>query len=292
MRGEIFHYDDSQGFGFITGEDGKQYTCGREDFRQPMVKTKGVAVEFQASGSQAKFVRAPQPPAGAAAMPPATATTHARPAEEPTLLDPVPVDNLSPPQTPTPAAAPVPPSPPATQARAAPAPPPVTLPAGAPPSVNPYPPPYDPSGGTDIWSYFWRGMTANYVNFSGRARRKEYWGFVLFSSLAFVALLFIGLAIDLSSNSFSWNDPTIIFTWALPCLWILATILPGISITVRRQHDIGISGWFYLLVFIPSVGGLIILVFSLIPSQRHDNKWGPVPHGVLWTPYYAPPAAA
>ena len=49
---------------------------------------------------------------------------------------------------------------------------------------------------------------------------------------------------------------------------------------MRRQHDIGLSGWFYLLILIPYVGGLIIFVFTLIPSQKHDNKWGPVPYGV------------
>ena len=66
----------------------------------------------------------------------------------------------------------------------------------------------------------------------------------------------------------------------LGCLFLLATFLPGLALVVRRQHDIGLSGWFYLLVLIPYVGGLIVFVFTLIPSQKHDNKWGPVPYGV------------
>ena len=43
----------------------------------------------------------------------------------------------------------------------------------------------------------------------------------------------------------------------------------------------GLSGWFYLLVFIPTVGALIVLVFTLIPSQARENRWGPVPAGAL-----------
>ena len=51
--------------------------------------------------------------------------------------------------------------------------------------------------------------------------------------------------------------------------------------TVRRIHDIGLSGWFILLGLIPTVGNLIILVFALIPSQGKANRWGEVPPGAL-----------
>ena len=63
-------------------------------------------------------------------------------------------------------------------------------------------------------------------------------------------------------------------------LFFLATFIPSLAITVRRIHDIGLSGWFYLLILIPYIGGLIILVFTLVPSQKNDNKWGPVPEGI------------
>ena len=71
---------------------------------------------------------------------------------------------------------------------------------------------------------------------------------------------------------------------ALTCLFVLATLVPGIAMTVRRQHDIGLSGWFFLLIFVPYLGNLIIFVFSLIPSQKHENRWGPVPAGVTVPP--------
>ena len=76
------------------------------------------------------------------------------------------------------------------------------------------------------------------------------------------------------------DPPRMIATMVLPGLFVLATIVPGVAITVRRIHDIGLTGWLYLLILVPSVGGLIIFVFSLIPSQKHENKWGPVPDGI------------
>ncbi len=287
MRGEILHYDETQGFGFITGSDGQQYACAREDFRQPFPKIRGAAVEFQPSQGQARLIRAaqeaqeaalaapmPVPPRPSAAVAPSPSV-----AGEPTLLDPVAA-------TPQPAAAPA----------AAPAPW-TPAPAVAAPARRPAPLaertayPAAPND-TGLWHYFWRSLTTCYVGFEGRARRKEYWGFVLFSTIVFTALIALGLLLDFSAGNVNWNNPTIIFSWALPGLWFLATILPGIAVTIRRQHDIGISGWFYLLVLLPSVGGLIILVFALIPSQRHDNKWGPVPTGVFVPPsYYAEPFA-
>ncbi len=133
---------------------------------------------------------------------------------------------------------------------------------------------------TGLWSYFIRGLTANYATFRGRARRKEYWGFYLFWLLATALLAFAGAVVDTLLGNMDMDPPRMIATMALPGLFVLATIVPGVAITVRRIHDIGLSGWFYLLIFVPSVGGLIIFVFSLIPSQKYENKWGPVPEGV------------
>jgi uncharacterized membrane protein YhaH (DUF805 family) len=74
-------------------------------------------------------------------------------------------------------------------------------------------------------------------------------------------------------------DDTPVATIGLPVLLFLATIVPALAVTIRRLHDIGLSGWFYLVVFIPSVGSLIILVMTLMPSQKHENRWGPAPEG-------------
>lgn len=134
--------------------------------------------------------------------------------------------------------------------------------------------------GTGMWSYFTRALSANYANFRGRARRKEYWSFVLFWWLAAGAIILIGLLLDSAVGNLDYYDEPPVITIILAGIFFLGTILPGLALCIRRQHDIGLSGWFYLLFLVPYVGSLIIFVFSLIPSQKHDNKWGPVPPGV------------
>jgi uncharacterized membrane protein YhaH (DUF805 family)/cold shock CspA family protein len=133
---------------------------------------------------------------------------------------------------------------------------------------------------TSLWSYFVRTITSNYANFTGRARRKEYWGFVLFWSIMAVLIIVGAVAIDGALGNLKPGNAVPAITVAALGILVLGSIIPHVAVTVRRQHDIGISGWFYLLIFIPYVGNLIILVFTLIPSQANDNKWGPIPYGV------------
>ena len=91
-----------------------------------------------------------------------------------------------------------------------------------------------------------------YVGFTGRARRSEYWWF---------ALLNVIVGIIPIVNIF----------------WGLATFLPGLALTVRRLHDTGKSGWFVLLNLIPLVGSIIVLVWLCQDSTRSANKYGPSP---------------
>jgi uncharacterized membrane protein YhaH (DUF805 family) len=135
-----------------------------------------------------------------------------------------------------------------------------------------------PAASEGLFSYFRRATFANYRNFRGRARRKEYWSFVLFSTmlaaLAALAGFFLGQALGFDEA----NEPTVT-SLALGIVTLLL-FLPSLAVAVRRQHDIGLSGWFLLIWLIPTIGALVVLVFSLIPSQRHDNKWGPIPEGI------------
>lgn len=234
MRGDVLHYDETQGFGFIAGADGNRYTFAREDLRHMATVSKGAQVEFQPSGGQAREVFAIQAPlAASSASAPVRAATPQHFGRF------------------------------ATEAA---------------------------SSSTGLWGYFRRGLTENYVNFRSRARRKEYWGFYLFWAISAVALSTVGFGIDglLGNLDAGLEEPVAGF--ALPGLFVLATLLPGIAMTVRRIHDLGLSGWFCLLMLLPYVGGLITLVFSLLPSQKHDNKWGPVPAGVRVPPPYVPAA--
>lgn len=255
MRGEVLHYDEVQGFGFIEGADGNRYGFAREDMRQAMAVGKGTQVEFTPSGGQAQDVFPIHAPVARSA-------------------GPIPQPGRSVPQFGRRGVAE---SQPAQPSQAA-------------PRAPRYEPEYSDAAygepSTGLWSYFWQSITTNYVNFRGRARRKEYWAFVLFMILGGMALGgVIGIVAAVSGQE---RDSLPMMTIVLVGIFCVAMILPSIAVTVRRIHDLGLSGWFYLLILIPYVGGIILFVFTLLPSQKHDNKWGPVPAGVRVPAPYAP----
>jgi len=130
MRGDVLHYDNEQGFGFINGADGKRYAFGRGDLRRLVPVTKGTPVEFQVDGTDAREIFVVN------GVKPATPSQFGRDAV-------------------------------AAEAK-----------------------------GAGLWSYFTRGLTANYANFRGRARRKEYWGHVLFYIIAAAVIGAVGLFLD------------------------------------------------------------------------------------------------
>ena len=119
----------------------------------------------------------------------------------------------------------------------------------------------------------------NYANFSGRARRREFWMFTLIHSLIGGALYLLFI---LTSGIFSKDTPSMspvgIIFLVLLSIYGLATLVPTIAVTVRRLHDAGFSGWLYLL----SVVGLsiVVLVLTILDSKPGSNKWGPNPKGV------------
>ncbi len=147
------------------------------------------------------------------------------------------------------------------------------------PGAASLPIPSEPGPGLGLFAYF-RKCLAHYADFRGRARRKEYWGFTLFVVVCLVIVGLLGLAADGALGNLDRQSGPAVTLILMGLVW-LAVLIPSLAVTVRRQHDIGISGWFILLVLIPSIGGLIILVFALIPTEKHPNKWGPVPAGLL-----------
>jgi len=102
---------------------------------------------------------------------------------------------------------------------------------------------------------------ANYVNFSDRASRSEYWYFLLFYNIG----VFAGVAID------TWIIGLPIIAWT----FILATILPLLSVSVRRLHDLDRSGWWVLLDLVPLVGWIILLVWFCTKGTDGPNRFGP-----------------
>jgi uncharacterized membrane protein YhaH (DUF805 family) len=93
-----------------------------------------------------------------------------------------------------------------------------------------------------------------FADFSGRARRSEYWWFVLAIVVANIVASFVHL-------------------W-LGHIVSLAALIPGIAATTRRLHDIGKSGWWQLVYFIPLIGLLLMIYWGVQPSQQASNEWG------------------
>lgn len=101
---------------------------------------------------------------------------------------------------------------------------------------------------------------------TGRARRAEYWQFVLFDAIAAVVCFVIDLAI---------GSPI------LYALYAIATLLPSLAVGVRRLHDTDRSGWWLLISVIPLVGAIVLLVFMCLEGTRGENKYGADPKGAV-----------
>ena len=122
-----------------------------------------------------------------------------------------------------------------------------------------------------------RAFIDNYAKFDGRARRSEYWYFTLFNIIITVPL--ITLFVVLSDSGGTSEIVSLIFV-ALLGLIVLALFIPSIAVAVRRLHDTGRSGWWYIIGMIPVVsyvGSIVLLVFYCTDSQPGRNKWGPNP---------------
>ena len=142
--------------------------------------------------------------------------------------------------------------------------------------------------------WFKKVVFENYANFSGRARRKEYWMFMLFYVIFSLVLGLISGLLGVVGS-------------LLMVVWSLGLFIPTLAVTIRRFHDSGKSGWWYLASFAPIVplslfaymsltetsGGtmmgawvllvisivicLIPLIFLFLNSEPGANQWGPNP---------------
>ena len=125
-----------------------------------------------------------------------------------------------------------------------------------------------------------------YADFSGRSRRKEYWMYFLLYYLVFIilfVLLFAGIPwpefddAGVVVNEAATPGPLVWIAGGLMVLFALGTIVPSIAVTVRRFHDQDMTGWLYLLSFIPYIGWLIVFVFMCIDGTRGPNQYGDDP---------------
>ena len=116
-----------------------------------------------------------------------------------------------------------------------------------------------------------------YADFKGRARRKEYWMFYLMHIIVVGVLCF--LLIFMSDGLDSAEEPSGLGLTVLG-LYILATLIPTIAVTVRRLHDTNRSGWWYLITIIPYIGKFVLLIFTCMESYNGMNQWGENPKGI------------
>lgn len=110
-----------------------------------------------------------------------------------------------------------------------------------------------------------RAFTVNYCNFEGRSSRSEYWWVILFGTIVSCAI----------SILFFWSDTLEYIVNGIVGLFFL---LPVLGLSVRRMHDTGRSGWWFLVNFIPVVGWIIFVFLAVQDSQPMPNKWGNVPN--------------
>ncbi|MDR6562513.1 MULTISPECIES: DUF805 domain-containing protein [unclassified Arcicella] len=112
----------------------------------------------------------------------------------------------------------------------------------------------------------------NYATFRGRARRSEYWYYFLFNMLfAFVAVI-VDNVLGTASPLLGYGP--------IYGLYALATLIPGLAVLSRRLHDIGKSGWYFLIVLIPFAGVIWLLVLLVTEGEPFDNQYGTNPKAV------------
>jgi uncharacterized membrane protein YhaH (DUF805 family) len=113
----------------------------------------------------------------------------------------------------------------------------------------------------------------NYANFQGRARRAEYWNFVLVNFIIYFIgqILLFSIATALDSEFIKRAGILFILCFAFTML------IPSLAVLVRRLHDINKSGWHLLFYFIPLGGVILLLVWLFTDGDRFRNNYGDDP---------------
>ena len=113
------------------------------------------------------------------------------------------------------------------------------------------------------------GAYKKYAVFSGRARRKEYWFFILFMTIALLLLSIVDRVTG------TWDPTSDLGLFTL--IFALGSTIPAIAVSVRRLHDTDRSGWWFLIQLIPLIGGIVFLVFCCLDSSAGQNRFGANP---------------
>ena len=110
-------------------------------------------------------------------------------------------------------------------------------------------------------------------DFKTRARRKEYWMWTLYVTLINILAMILD---DMLGLNFELLGQDLDYGWLYLITGII-NFIPGLSIVVRRLHDVGKSGWFFLIILIPIIGWIGILILLCSDGDKEENKWGTNP---------------
>ena len=160
--------------------------------------------------------------------------------------------------------------------------------SATPPYGGPYPPspPPGPAGDPPLWlpHYGCSLPTAvvrflkKYATFRGRASRAEYWWAYLATVVVWFGLVIAAVIAGIPGSSTSvdgtWEPgPGYIPFSVVMVVFLFGVMVPSIAVAVRRLHDANLSGWFFLLMLVPYVGGLVVLVLTLLPPKPDGARF-------------------
>jgi uncharacterized membrane protein YhaH (DUF805 family) len=118
-------------------------------------------------------------------------------------------------------------------------------------------------------NWYKKVVLENYANFNGRARRSEYWYFVLASIIITIIATILDSALGINFDPLPYGY--------LYFIYAIAVLIPSLAVVVRRLHDVGKSGWYYFIVLIPIVGAIWLLVLLCTEGDQGENDYGPDP---------------
>lgn len=109
----------------------------------------------------------------------------------------------------------------------------------------------------------------HYADFNGRARRKEYWMFILFNVIFAIVAMILDNVLGIAFEQIGYGP--------LYILYAIFALVPGLAVAVRRLHDIGKSGWMFFIAFIPIIGSIWLLILLCTDGESGSNQYGPDP---------------
>ena len=116
----------------------------------------------------------------------------------------------------------------------------------------------------------------HYADFSGRARRREWWSFWFINCIPYVLFTLLSSPLDkIPQDEVTGGQSTLLLLgFAALALYWLASLIPFLAVTARRFHDIGLSAWWMLLILTPLLVWIFMTVCCLLPGQKSANRFG------------------